>query len=245
NNDGDRPVTIGIVDLPHISNYTDFDALRMEPDVSLRIVRTSGDLGNLEALIIPGSKNVPSDMEWLRTSQISAGLIELARKGGTDIAGICGGFQMLGKAIADPYMVESGGGECAGLALLDVCTILGQDKILKRTEAIHTISGHKLSGYEIHHGRTTADAAAVLIVNDKNEPVGVGSADHRIWGTYLHGVFDGDEFRRWFVNRLRKNKGLTPLAVTTCYDIEPALDRLADVFREAVDVKDLYRLMGL
>ncbi len=244
--DEQHEVTIGIIDLPHISNFTDFDPLRLEPDVALRIVRDFYQLDKLDAVIIPGSKNVPSDMAYLRNSKIAEALIELSRCSSVEIAGICGGFQMLGKAIADPNKVESDGSECVGLGLLDICTILGPDKILQRTEAMHAMSGHVVKGYEIHHGRTTINAGTVLFTGKKKDPVGVGTNDHRIWGTYLHGVFDCDEFRRWFVDRLRSKKGLPPLGkVVTCYDIEPALDRLADIFREAVDVKNLYRLMGL
>lgn len=244
--DEQRDVTIGIIDLPHISNFTDFDPLRLEPDITLRIVRDYHQLDKLDAVIIPGSKNVPADMAFLRDSQIAGGLIELARRSAVEIVGICGGFQMLGKAIADPHRVESGGGECRGLELLDICTILGPDKILQRTKAIHAMSGHEVNGYEIHHGRTTMKAGTVLFTSRKNDSVGIGTSDHRVWGTYLHGVFDCDKFRRWFVDRLRSKKGILPLGkVVSCYDIEPALDRLADIFREAVDVKNLYRLMGL
>jgi len=240
-------VTIGIIDLPHISNFTDFDPLRLEPDVELRIIRECNQLNKLDAVIIPGSKNVPADMAFLRNNQIAGRLIELVRHSATaEIVGICGGFQMLGNLISDPHGIESGDGDCKGLGLLDICTILGPDKILQLTEAIHTLSGHVVNGYEIHHGRTTMNAGEVLFTSKKNDPVGIGTSDHRIWGTYLHGVFDCDTFRRWFVDRLRSKKGLLPLGkVVSCYDIEPALDRLADIFREAIDVKNLYRLMGL
>ncbi len=242
----ERPVTIGIIDLPHISNFTDFDALRLEPDVSLRIVRNNPDLDKLDAVIIPGSKNVPADIKWLRDSQIAAKLVMLAGRNTMDICGICGGFQMLGKEITDPYRIESVGGEYRGLELLDICTVLGQDKILKITDGVHKISGCHVGGYEIHHGLTTINETEILFVNDMNEPLGVGTSDHRIWGTYLHGIFDRDEFRRWFVDRLRSKRGLPPLGkVITTYDIEPALDRLANIFRDAVDIKNLYRLMGL
>ncbi|MBN1602272.1 MAG: cobyric acid synthase [Chitinispirillaceae bacterium] len=239
-------VTIGIIDLPHISNFTDFDALLLEPDVALRIVRTPGDLDSLDAVIIPGSKNVPADLAWLRSSQIADRLVSLAHGNKIEIIGICGGYQMLGKEIADPYGIESGGCKCSGLSLLDISTILGRDKILERTVATHKISGHTVSGYEIHHGRTTINGITVLLTNSKNEPAGAGTSDHRIWGTYLHGVFDRDPFRRWFIDRLRSNKGIFPLGkIVAQYDIESALDRLADIFRAAVNVKNIYRIMGL
>jgi len=247
NGDEQREVTIGIIDLPHISNFTDFDPLRLEPDVKLRIIRDYHQLDKLDAVIIPGSKNVPADMVFLRDSQIAMGLTELAKcSNASDIVGICGGFQMLGNVIADPHGVETSEGDCRGLGLLDICTILRPDKILQRTEAIHTMSGHVVNGYEIHHGRTTMNAGKVLFISKKNDPIGIGTTDHRIWGTYLHGVFDCDKFRRWFVDRLRSKKGLIPLGkVVSCYDIEPALDRLADIFRESIDIKNLYRLMRL
>ncbi len=241
-----RDVTIGIIGLPHISNFNDFDPFKLEPDVELRIVRDCRQLDKLDAVIIPGSKNVPVDMAFLKDSQIAGKLIELAERNSTEIVGICGGFQMLGKTITDPHRIETAGGVCRGLGLLDICTTLGYDEVLAHTEATHVISGYEVNGYEIHHGLTTMIEDVVTFVNREGDPLGIGTSDQRIWGTYLHGAFDCDKFRRWFIDRLRSKQGLSPLGkVMSIYDIEPALDKLADIFREAVDVKNLYRLMGL
>lgn len=241
-------VEIGVLDLPHISNFTDFDALRAEPDVALRIIRDASSLGEPDAVIIPGSKNVPGDLQFLRASGSADALMRLATQGRTRVIGICGGFQMLGESIADPHRLESGtGGSFKGLGLLPVSTVLEREKQLSLTMAAHCASRAEVRGYEIHHGRTTTGRGVVsLMKTSKGEAVAVGRKNERCWGTYLHGVFDADTFRRVFIDQLRRDRGLEPLrAIQARYDIEPALDRLADAVRAAVDMKQIYRWMGL
>ena len=119
-------------------------------------------------------------------------------------------------------------------------------KTLTRTQATHAASGHTVSGYEIHHGQSAVCAAEEMFRNDDGTICGVASDDGRIWATYMHGVFDADAFRRWFVDRLRERRGLAPVGrICATNDIEAALDRLADVVREALDMKEIYRVMGL
>lgn len=241
-------VDIAVLDLPHISNFTDFDALRAEPDVSLRIVRNAGDLGEPDALILPGSKNVAGDLEHLRRSGLADAIVQLAGRRRTRIIGICGGFQMLGKTIADPHRLENRrGGACAGLALLNLHTTMEQEKLLKLANARHIASGAAVRGYEIHHGQTARGrGVAVLMQTARGAAAAMGRPDERCWGTYLHGVFDADVFRRKFIDGLRRGRGLKPLgAVQAHYDIEPALDRLADAVRAAVDLPRIYRWLGL
>jgi cobyric acid synthase CobQ len=248
--DGSGPdgahVEVAVVDLPHISNFTDFDALRLEPDVHVRIVRTPEELRAPDAVVLPGSKNVIGDLEHLRRSGIERRVLALAGAGTTEIVGICGGLQMLGEKIADPHRLESDRPELAGLGLLPVATTLAREKTLTRVGATHLPSGLPLAGYEIHHGRSETGRAQALVRRDDGEVIGAASADGRIWGTYLHGVFDADEFRRWFVDRLRVRKRLPAVGkVCARYDLEPAFDRLADVVRRSVRMGDIYRLMGL
>src|SRR5208337_1553170 len=100
---------IALIDLPHISNFTDFDSLRLEPDVHLRVIRSSRDIGHPDAVILPGSKNVIGDLEYLKKDGLAERIADLARNGKTEIVGICGGFQILGAEIADPHGIESGG----------------------------------------------------------------------------------------------------------------------------------------
>jgi cobyric acid synthase CobQ len=239
---GTGRLDIAVIDLPHISNFTDLDALRIEPDVCVRVVRSRAELGRPAALILPGSKNVPGDLRFLRETGLASAIEELAHAEGCEIVGICGGFQLLGQRIADPHGLESDGTDVRALGLLAVETTLAAEKTLRRTEARHNASGLIVRGYEIHHGVTRVDAAfAVLDPAD-----GASSPDGLVWGCYLHGLFDEDEFRRWFLDRLRVRAGLAPLgAIQARYDIEPALDRVAAVVRERLPIDELYRRMGL
>ena len=239
-------VDVAVIDLPHISNFTDFDPLKMEPDVCLRIVRKDAQLGMPDAVILPGSKNVLGDLHYLRESGLAARIIELSQKGNASIIGLCGGFQMLGTSVADPAGIESTDIAQPGLSLLAVETILREEKTLKAVEARHTSSGLALRGYEIHHGQTTGDGLRPEVVREDGETIGYASKDGRFFGTYLHGLYDNDAFRRWFINELRKRRGLTALEeIQAVFDIEPALNRLADVVRANLDVGQIYRRMLL
>lgn len=239
-------VDIVVLDLPHISNFTDVEPLRIEPDVRLRIVRRVQDLGRPDAIILPGSKNVIGDLTFLRAVGLDRSLQELAAAGRCEIVGICGGYQILGRSINDPHGIESSGTEMVGLGLLPIDTILEQDKTLTRTEARHRISGMKVSGYEIHHGQSRADDIPPALIGSNGQAMGACRGDGLLWGSYLHGLFDADGFRRWFIDRLRQRKGLKPLGtVQACYDLEPAFERLADAVRQSLDIPAIYRLMGL
>jgi cobyric acid synthase CobQ/L-threonine-O-3-phosphate decarboxylase len=241
-------VDVAVVDLPHISNFTDFDALSIEPDVSLRVVRRANELGKPDALILPGSKNVLGDLAWLQDSGLATDILQVAESDATHIIGICGGLQILGEQISDPHGIESDTRTRKGLALLPIETTLAAGKTTVQMRTSHLPSGHELVGYEIHHGHTKAlsDDLQTVIRNHEGEMIGGSVRDNRIWGTYLHGVFDGDEFRRWFIDRLRLKRGWNAQGrVMACYDLEPAIDRLADTVRQALDIKAIYRRMGL
>lgn len=242
----DATLDIAVIDLPHISNFTDFDALGIEHDVRLRVVRSADQLGRPDAVILPGSKNVLGDLQYLRQRGFADRVTELAASRATQVVGVCGGFQMLGRAIVDPNCVESRNGAAVGLSLLNVTTALATEKTLARSRAIHIPSGHEVLGYEIHHGKTETQGDAEIFCGADEAVLGVSARDGRVWGTYLHGVFDADSFRRWFLDGLRAARGWQPLGqATASYDIESALDRLADVVRDSLDVDDVYRRMGL
>ncbi len=241
----DDCVEIAIIDLPHISNFTDFDALRIEPDVRLRRVNSVAALGNPDAVILPGSKNVPGDLRFLRECGLASGLAELARAGHCVIVGLCGGFQMLGERVEDPHHLESNGVSHSGLGMLPLVTTLEPQKTLRRTVGQHIESGLEVAGYEIHHGQTTGCGVLPVIRSGTGELVGGRSANGRIWGTYLHGIFDRDEFRRWFIDGLRAPRLGAKKRVLAHYDLEAALDRLAEAVREALPVETLYQWMGL
>jgi cobyric acid synthase CobQ len=239
-------IEIDVIDLPHISNFTDFDSLRIEPDVSLRIIRSPKDLDHPDVIILPGSKNVIGDLDYLRQSGLDRKIIALSGEGRTEIVGICGGFQMLGERIDDPYEIESKRLTLQGLGLLPIATVMAREKTLVRAEGIHLASGLKIRGYEIHHGHTEGTPLIPLVLRKDGQIIGAGREDARIWGTYLHGIFDADEFRRWFVDRMRVQRNLPVMGkVCAVYDLEPAYERLAEVVRRSLKMDEIYKLMGL
>lgn len=265
--DSPPPVDIVLLDLPHISNATDIDALRVEPDVLVRVVASPTHLGQPDAIIIPGSKNTRADMQYLWDSGMAAALLRLVQADHAapphplTIVGICGGLQMLGLSLCDPLGVENtqkATPDSPGLGLLPLITTLGQDKILRRTHGTHLPSGGKVCGYEIHHGQThiasgMESQVRVTLHTATGAPLGWESQAQpqsptpqaRIWGTYLHGIFDEDGFRRAFVDEIRAHKGLPPVGQTTPYTLEPALDRLALCLRQNLDMKAIYRLLRI
>jgi len=243
--EGDH-VEIAVIDLPHISNFTDFDAFRTEPDVRLRVVRASDDLNQPDAIILPGSKNVPGDLSHLRENGLADKISKLAGNSRTEIVGICGGFQMIGKSIADPHRIESDGQTIEGLGLMKLSTVMALEKTLKRVRAVHLASGEEVAGYEIHHGQTVSDEAQPVVRRDDGEIAGAESPGGLCWGTYLHGIFDANGFRRWFIDRLRIRRGLPPLGkIGGRYDLEPAFDRLAGAVRAGLNMDFIYRQLGL
>ncbi|WPD24308.1 MAG: cobyric acid synthase [Candidatus Electrothrix scaldis] len=242
-------VEIALIDLPHISNFTDLEPLLEEKDVWLRTVRRVDELGEPDCVILPGSKNVVGDLSWLAQSGLNKAIIQQAEQG-CQITGICGGFQILGKTVTDPHGIEGEPGSMLrGLGLLDLVTELAADKTLTRREGVHLPSGQPVHGYEIHHGQSSSGESSVsksLLSFTDGASCGAANQSGRIWGSYLHGIFDSDLFRRWFINTLRERKGLSPFTGKGAqYDLEPALDRLAAVLRQEINMDALYRLLKL
>ncbi|EKR28151.1 cobyric acid synthase [Leptospira interrogans] len=236
-----------LIDIPRISNHTDIDALKAEPDVRVRIVRTVEDLGEPDVLILPGSKNVISDLNHLYDVGLVNKIFALSRNQKTDIVGICGGYQMLGKNIFDPYRIESDQGSIQGISLLQIETILEKNKSLKRVFATHIPTKTEVEGYEIHHGKTKSIGnTRVILLNEKAEELGHSDPTGRIWGTYIHGIFDKDEFRRKYLDQIRIRKGKSPLVkVQVSYNLEKSLDRLARYVRQSLNINLIYRKLGL
>jgi len=239
-------VRVAVARLRHVSNFTDFDPLMMEPDVEVKAVTRPEELEGADVVVIPGSKNVIGDLAVLKQSGLFDKIKTMAAHGATPVVGICGGFQMLGERIRDPHRIESNEGEAVGLGLLGVETELLPEKTLKRASGTHVESGLSVSGYEIHHGVTKGEGVRPSVLGDDGSLLGAASADGRAWGTYLHGVFNDDRFRRWFIDRLRVAKGEAPLGEPRIrYDMDASLDRLADVVRRNMDIGALYKLMNL
>ncbi len=237
-------IEIGIVNLPHISNFTDLEPFIAEPDVYLRVISSPEEFGRPDVIILPGSKNVISDLRALQSSGMAAKIQQQAESG-CRVIGICGGYQMLGNSIEDPYGIESQQSSCVGLSLLDMHTILAADKTLTRKKGTHIPSGEPVVGYEIHHGVTRTDETAIFSYEDGSD-CGVAATDKKIWGSYLHGIFDSDLFRRWFINDIRQSKGFAYYDGPLCsYNLEPAFDRLADTVRQGIDMDRVYELLKL
>jgi cobyric acid synthase CobQ len=240
-------IEITVVDLPHISNFTDFDPLRLEPDVRLRFVRSPKEVERTDVLILPGSKNVLADLAALRELGWGPKIKVLAGSGAAEIIGICGGFQLLGRKISDPEGIESPTAQQAeGLGLLPIETTLQREKTLRATVARHQPSGLEVAGYQIHHGQTKSKGGHPVMINQEGEILGVAMPGKQIWGTYLHGLFDADKFRRWFIDRLRLRREMLPLhKIQVSYDLQPAFDRLAEAVRQSLDLGAIYQAMGL
>lgn len=236
-----RDLDIVIIGLNHLSNYTDFDAFSVEADVSLRLLRKAADFGSPDCVIIPGSKTTVSDLQFLMNSGMALKLQEFAAAGGSTL-GICGGFQMLGKSIKDPGRLESEHLSFGGLGLLDIETSMAPQKTLNRTIANFKGKNYQVSGYEIHHGKTEVGKAEVILERE-GDVLGVRSQN--VWGTYLHGIFDNDKFRREFLDDLRVAKNLRPLKTVTAYDLEPAFETLASAVRENTDMDAVYKIINL
>ncbi len=241
---------IAVVMLRHVSNYTDFAPLALEPDVRLRPVRRAGDWGNPDVVMLPGSKSVVPDLEELRRSGLADKVLEHAAQGKW-LFGICGGLQILGREILDPFGIESAATRVPGLGLMDLRSTFAADKTLVRVRHAETPLGVPSSGYEIHHGLTEHGPDALpLFLREEGSRAGsdrvCGYVCNRRWATYLHGIFDDDDFRRAWIDHVRADIGLVPQGrkLASC-DLENALDRLADIVREHSDMTAIYKSMGL
>lgn len=236
-------VTVAVIELPRISNFNDLDPLRMEPDVAVQFLRPGAPLGRPDVVILPGSKNVAVDLAALRACGLAGEIVAYAEAGGT-VIGLCGGLQMMGRAIDDPLGVESPTTRTEGLGLLPVETVLGPAKVLRQVAGHDTRTGCAVTGYEIHHGRSRPlEPRESLFVLEHGRVDGV--AQGACWGTYLHGVFEADEFRRAIIDQWRVRKSLAPLGLVQArYDVNAELDRLAEVVRAAIDMDGVYRVMG-
>jgi len=248
---GRRKLNIDVIYLPHISNFTDFDALEREPDVSLRYIKTPESLNRPDIIIIPGTKNTANDLRRLKESGFAQRLDRIMRDDKSAVLiGICGGFQMLGARIRDPHGTESRQKETDALGMLKMETVFGKDKVLSRVKAKEASSGLEVSGYEIHHGksRNIRNYMPAFIIIERNGKIvrdtdGVVAMNGRIYGTYIHGIFDADTFRRSFLNRVRLRKGWGVLSSKTSFNPDRELNKLAGHVRKNMDMKYLYKII--
>jgi adenosylcobyric acid synthase len=246
---------IVVLKLPRISNFTDFDPLKLEPGVSVDFIVDPGGLEGADMAIIPGSKNTIEDLMWLIKRGFSEALKRFEKRGGM-VAGICGGFQMMGVVIEDPFGVETDMKKAGGLKLIDRHTVLRKEK--KTFQVTAELSGKgiregiRVRGYEIHMGDTEGGGRPFAIVRERNSTTvrvedGYISDDGNIWGTYIHGIFDNDRFRVALLNELRRKKGVParrgsqPFAESK----EKAISTFADVVEKGLDMERLYNIIGL
>ncbi|MBP0011751.1 MAG: cobyric acid synthase CobQ [Roseofilum sp. SBFL] len=240
---GSADLTIAVLRLPHIANFTDFDPLDLEASVQIKYVSLHESLGYPDAVIIPGSKTTISDLMALRKSGMAQKLQDYAASGGT-LLGICGGFQMLGKMIADPEGFEGEEGRYPGLDLLPIQTVLLGKKVARQRSVTshYPEEGLPMTGFEIHQGRTSvlSDDGYYYLFDD--QPLGMVDRNQGIWGTYLHGIFDNGPWRRMWLNRLRKQRGLLalPTGVPNYREQrEFVLDILSDRVAEYLNIRPL------
>jgi adenosylcobyric acid synthase len=229
---------IAALTLSRIANFDDLDPLAQEPGVSLTMVRVGEAIpGDIDLVIIPGSKSTRGDLAFLRAQGWDIDLAAHLRRGGR-VLGICGGYQMLGRVVRDPEGIEGSAGETLGLAALDVETLMTPDKRLTRTEAIHAATGLAMQGYEIHIGRSDGPDRSRPFAFVAGQPEGAVSLDGRVMGSYLHGMFANDAFRAGFL----KQMGAAASGLSYGAGVERALDDLAAHLERHVDVAGLLAL---
>jgi adenosylcobyric acid synthase len=229
---------IVVPQLNRIANFDDLDPLAQEPGVTLKIIPPGKPLPvEADLIILPGSKATIADLAHFRAMGWDIDLAAALRRGAR-VLGLCGGYQMLGREIADPDGIEGKPGSVPGLGLLDVSTVMTSDKRVTETTAVHPASGTRVRGYEIHLGRSDGPDRnrPMFIVAD--EPEGARRADGRVMGSYLHGMFGEDGFRRAFLASL----GAVPGSESYGAVVEATLDALADHLAEHVDCARLLAL---
>jgi adenosylcobyric acid synthase len=252
--DDGAKLRVGVVRLPRISNYTDFAALEAEPDVAVSYVESAGAIPFLDLLIIPGTKSTIADLNWLKES----GLADAVTSFTGPIVGVCGGYQMLGTAVLDPHHVESTAGHAAGLKLLDVATTMLPEKHTHQVEAHLLPAGEDvsggcrgaISGYEIHMGDTTLGPGArpfATIVSRSGVGAhvidGAVAGRGRVFGTYLHGIFDNGCFRTSLLNKIRRAQGM-PERDEAAPAVDP-FDALAAHMERHLDMARIFEICRL
>ncbi len=233
-----RAIKVVVPRLGRIANFDDLDPLVAEPDVAVVLVAPGEVLpGDADLVLLPGSKSTLADLRDLKANGWDIDIAAHHRRGGA-VLGLCGGYQMLGRAVADPHGIEGPAGSEPGLGLLDVTTVLAGDKRLVAVQGTAS-DGAALAGYEMHMGVTEGPDRARPFANLEGGPDGALSADGRVMGSYLHGLFASDGFRAGFLNRLRarNDSGLAFEA-----GVEAALDALADGLEASLDLDRLLEI---
>lgn len=244
-----KKIDICVTSYPHISNFDDFDALKMHKEVNLRFVRKVEEFGMPDLVILPGSKNTISDLIWIKKTGFEDVLKRYVQEGGK-LIGICGGYQMLGKKIYNPQRVESDIQEIDGLGFLNISTVLKSNKTTRQITAkmvknIGFFTDETLEGYEIHLGQTEfLDANhGIFEIRVGNQVItdGAFSENFKIWGTYIHGIFNNDGFTNSFL----KSLGIEFEELSYKESLNKNIDLLADVMEESIDVQKIMEDAGI
>lgn len=243
-------IDVAVIRLLHISNFTDFSVFELIDGVSLRYVTDKKELGDPDLILLPGTKNTMGDMEWLIESGLEGAIIRAART--TRVIGICGGFQLLGKEMHDPDGVEHGG-DMRGLGLLDTKTIFKEAKTRTRIHGhiseehnIYNLDNLSVEGYEIHMGTTENLGEAIpMITLEDGRTDAYMTKDGRVWGSYLHGIFDNEDLVFALVQDIMKEKGINPaenhLSIAEYKEIQ--YNKLADLIRNSLDMDAIYKVL--
>lgn len=257
-----KDIHIEIIRTPHMSNFTDFNIFETQEDVSIRYVGEGESLSNPDIVIIPGSKNSIADLTYIRNSGLEQEIKNHQAKNKL-VIGICGGYQMLGKKLKDPYHVEGDIEEIDGIGLLNIETTFEQEKVTTQVEAIiennlcgymKGLEGKTVKGYEIHMGisKSYENVSSLNTINKKLEqPVnyneGSINQEGNVIGSYIHGIFDEIDFTRALLNNIRKMKGLEEVqsSVSSFTEFkEGEYDKLADLLRQHLDIDKIYEILS-
>lgn len=251
-------IDIAVIRFPHISNFTDFAPLECREEIGVRYVSNAGEFGDPDVVILPGTKSTVDDLKWMRQNGLEAKVIRHASKKKL-VFGICGGYQMMGESIEDPYGIESAKtASVRGMGLLPIRTVFEPEKRRTRVKVrfeqvsgmLKTLSGCESEGYEIHMGHTVylrPDRKLLSVCNEADEKKSAdGTWDGNVYGCYIHGIFDGGEVVARLVKAVLASKGMEVSDIRVMdrrqYK-EEQYDRLADIIRENLDMKRIYEII--
>ena len=250
---GTGDIDVAVVKLRHISNFTDFQSLALQPGCRLRYAENAKDLEGADLILLPGTKNTIEDLIDLRNRGMDAAIIRHARRGGM-VMGICGGYQMLGNRLRDPEHTESAVPETAGLGLLDLDVVFEKEKqTVQATGTVECASGWisafnglTVEGYEIHAGQNVTGSDAVTWLNINGRPDGIMNAEGNVLGSYLHGLFEDGKLFAAVAGRIREMRGdgardSAPVSMEAFRERE--FDRIAAIVRSSVNMDAIYRIM--
>ena len=255
-----KAVDIAVIRFPRLSNFTDLQVFERIGSAGVRYVDRAASLGTPDLIVLPGTKNTMEDLLWMRQSGLEALVLKAAARG-VPVWGICGGYQMMGRELWDEEGWEGGepGKRTAGLGLLPIVTRFCEEKTRTRVrgtfgavEGIFSgLSGLEAEGYEIHMGQSTGNDGGLLRLREYQQDAGIekwdGCCSENIFGTYVHGIFDAPGIAETVVNALLRKKGLPALEEAAAFNFEAyresQYDRLAEILRQHLDMKEIYRIL--